>query len=101
MTYDRILFLVYLGVLVLSSLAAFCLFWRDKKLAGRDGALRVREKTLLFFTVSGGAAGAFLGRRAFRHKTNKRFFTVTVGFALFLQTGTLVFLLWKAGGGLR
>ncbi|MBQ7171702.1 MAG: DUF1294 domain-containing protein [Clostridia bacterium] len=99
--YDRILFFVYLGVLLLSSLAAFCLFGRDKALAGKEGAVRIREKTLLFFTVFGGAAGAFFGRRAFRHKTNKRFFSVTVVFALLLQTGTLLFLLWKAGGFCR
>ena len=99
--YDRILCLIYLGVLLLSSLAAFCLFGRDKALAKREGALRVREKTLLFFTAFGGAAGAFLGRLVFRHKTKKLAFSVVTAAALLLQAATLAFLLWKAGGPVR
>jgi uncharacterized membrane protein YsdA (DUF1294 family) len=58
---------IALGVVNLFALA---LYGVDKGLA-RAGARRISERTLLGAAALGGAAGAWLGMLAFRHKTQK------------------------------
>ena len=45
------------------------------KLRAEAGTWRIAESTLLGFALLGGSAGAFLGRRVFRHKTRKEPFS--------------------------
>ena len=64
-----------------ASCAAFVLFGLDKTFA-RRGSRRIPEKRLLFAALLGGAAGAKLAQRFFRHKTHKQPFASRLNMAL-------------------
>ena len=53
------------------NLAAFWSFWLDKR-AAIGGRRRVPERELLALAFFGGAAGAVIAQRLFRHKTRKQ-----------------------------
>ncbi len=94
MSPNLIILLAYLGVSVLFSLIAVAAFSKDKKLAVQ-GKERTKEKTLLFYAVFFGSAGAFIGRVIARHKTDKKYFSLVIYFSLLMQivtTGMLIFL---------
>ena len=68
----------YLAVyLIVMNVIAFIVYGADKAKA-RRGQWRVSERTLLTLAALGGAGGAWLGMRAFHHKTKHRKFTVGV-----------------------
>lgn len=93
--YQTIITTVYICYLVIMSLVSFFLFGSDKKKAEK-GATRTKEKTLLMSTVYGGAIGAFTGRIIFHHKTDKKYFSITIILSLLLQLavlGVLIYLL--------
>jgi uncharacterized membrane protein YsdA (DUF1294 family) len=56
------------GALALMSLTLFVLMGLDKRKA-RKGRWRVRERTLFWVALLGGAAGGTLGMFLFHHKT--------------------------------
>lgn len=86
MNYNKILLVVYIVYLVLTSLITFCLFKRDKKMAQNGGGkVRIKEKTLLSFTALGGAIGALIGRILCHHKTEKKYFSFTIYLSLILE----------------
>ena len=62
---------VLAGAWLGSSLAAYVLYWLDKR-AARAGYRRVPERTLHLVGVLGGWPGALLAQRQFRHKTVKQ-----------------------------
>ena len=68
------------------NLLAFCAFGRDKRLAQR-GLRRIPEMRLLLYAALGGALGAWLGMRVFRHKTRKPLFRLLVPLLLLLHLG--------------
>ena len=70
--------------LVTVNLLAFFAFGRDKRLA-QTGGRRIPEFRLLLFAALGGAAGAWIGMKHFRHKTQKPLFTVLVPLLLLLH----------------
>ena len=85
-TMDPLYFFV--GWIGLTSLVTFCLFGYDKGRAGREGARRVAESTLLAASAFGGWPGGLLAILVFRHKTSKisfllRFFVALFAFAAF------------------
>lgn len=88
---------VYIAVLAAMSLFSFLLYGIDKSKA-RRGSGRISERTLLAFAVYGGAIGAFLGRRVFRHKTKKLYFSAVIALSLLLQIGVLALMFVKIGG---
>ena len=57
------------------SLIAFCTYFCDKVKAKR-GAWRIPEKVLLALGFFGGAIGAIIGMKLFRHKTKHGYFWV-------------------------
>lgn len=57
------------------SLIAFCTYFCDKVKAKR-GAWRIPEKVLLALGFFGGAIGAIIGMKLFRHKTKHAYFWV-------------------------
>ncbi len=59
------------------NVTAFIVYGVDKAKARRR-QWRVSERTLLMLAALGGACGAWLGMRAFHHKTKRRKFTVGV-----------------------
>jgi uncharacterized membrane protein YsdA (DUF1294 family) len=63
-----------------ANLTAFLLFGWDKWRAKRGGR-RTPEKTLLLTAFLAGALGAWLGVKAFRHKTRKPSFLWKLAFA--------------------
>ena len=76
--------------------AAFAAFGIDKARAKR-GMWRIKESTLLGLALIGGTAGAYAGRRAFRHKTRKQPFSGLLFAILVLQVSALgLWIGWNA-----
>jgi len=70
--------------LIIMNILAFCLYGVDKRKA-RKGQFRIAEKYLLSVASLGGATGAFIGMRLFRHKTKKKKFTITIPLLMLVQ----------------
>lgn len=67
---------VWLGLMVfmaLFSMAAYGLYWHDKRRAQANG-WRIPESTLHAFSALGGWPGAYVAQQHLRHKTAKRWF---------------------------
>lgn len=75
------LFVIYLLAV---NIAAFLFFGYDKVMARRKER-RVPEKRLFLVAAIGGAAGAWLGMRSFRHKTKHASFTFGIPALLLLN----------------
>ncbi|HTY88262.1 MAG TPA: DUF1294 domain-containing protein [Candidatus Acidoferrum sp.] len=67
-----------------TSLWSFLLFGFDKWRAGRTGARRISESTLLLTSAFGGWPGGLIGIVVFRHKSAKLSFKVKFGIAFFV-----------------
>jgi uncharacterized membrane protein YsdA (DUF1294 family) len=78
------------------SVWAFILFGFDKWRAGRSGARRIPESSLLLASAFGGWPGGLLGIVLFRHKSAKPSFLFKFTLA-FLVWAALVAGAWKAG----
>ena len=88
----------YAAFYIVMSIIAIALYGVDKHRAKKGVGDRIKEKTLLFVTVYGGAAGAFIGSEAFRHKTKKGYFTFIIVLSMILQTAALAVLILNYGG---
>ncbi len=66
------------------NIIAFVMFGADKSKA-RRGKHRIRERSLFLISFAGGAIGAFLGMKIFRHKTKHKSFTLGIPAILILQ----------------
>jgi uncharacterized membrane protein YsdA (DUF1294 family) len=88
---------VLLALLVLNLIA--CALFGIDKLRARDGQWRTAEATLLRLALLGGTAGAYAGRRLFRHKTRKQPFNRQLR-AIALGQGLAIaaVLVWHWGG---
>ena len=93
MKYELIIIIVFCSWLFLMSFIAFVLYGKDKKLAMKN-QIRIKEKTLLGVTALGGAVGALIGRILFRHKTDKKYFSLTIYFSLIVELATLGIMLY-------
>lgn len=80
---------VLLVLINVISLGAFAL---DKQ-KSIEHKWRIPEKTLLFLAAIGGAAGALLGMKLFRHKTRHPRFSIGVPVLLILQVFAAVLLI--------
>ena len=63
----------------------------DKSIAPST-ALRAPERVLLLFAALGGSLGLALGMAAFRHKTRKRPFHISLGVIIVVQLAALRFI---------
>ena len=70
---ETIFYLVYAAFIVLMSLLSIILYAGDKKKA-KKGAWRTPESVLLGFGFFGGAIGALIAMKSFRHKTKHWYF---------------------------
>ena len=61
------------------------------KLRAEAGQWRVAESTLLNLAFFGGSAGAYLGRKLFRHKTRKQHFSDNLHRITYMQIFASVF----------
>ncbi|HEY6814282.1 MAG TPA: DUF1294 domain-containing protein [Croceibacterium sp.] len=78
--------------------AAFAAFGIDKMLA-EARARRIPESKLLALAFVGGSAGAYAGRRLFRHKTRKQPFSRELhGIALLQLAALAAFIGWRLLG---
>lgn len=93
--YNELIYYIYLSLLVIMSIISFTLYGVDKKKAIK-GKERIKEKTLLFYTIFNGAIGAFFARFVFRHKTEKKYFSLTIFAGLFIQVLGLAILYYLA-----
>src|SRR5688572_15533796 len=75
---------VLVGVPLALSTFAFFAYRSDKRRA-EAGEWRVPESTLHFMALIGGWPGAFLGQRAFRHKTSKVSFRIVFWFIVLMH----------------
>ena len=66
---------IYLGIVLVMSLACFVAYGWDKGRAA-NGGRRVPEQTLHTLALLGGWPGALVGQRYFRHKTKKLSFLI-------------------------
>ena len=60
------------------SVVTFFFYGYDKHQSEKDGAWRVPEAVLHLLSLTGGFIGAFLGRRFYRHKTQKIAFIIVI-----------------------
>ena len=72
------------------NLIAFILMWRDKRLAKKENARRIPEKTLFLWALLGGSVGAIAGMYRFRHKTKHWYFVVGMPAILILQIALVI-----------
>ncbi len=82
-------YLIYIGAM---SLIAFILYGADKSKARRH-EWRTKESALLGFGLFGGAVGALLGMKLFRHKTKHWYFWLVNIVGLIAQITILILLI--------
>jgi len=73
---------------------AFAAYGIDKWKA-RHGKWRISEMTLILLAFIGGALGALLGMKVFRHKTQHWRFKIFVPLALLLWIAGLGYIVWR------
>lgn len=78
--------------LIVINILTFLVFGIDKRKA-RKGRWRIPEATLIGLSAAGGSIGALLGMHLFRHKTQKRKFTLGIPAILIAQAALACFLL--------
>lgn len=85
-------YLISLIAMAAVSLVAFIAYGLDKRKA-KKGLWRTKETVLLGLGVCGGAVGALLGMKAFRHKTKHWYFWVVNILGLAWQAALVLYLL--------
>ena len=94
---EKYYLITYGAVLFLMSLIAFILYGVDKRKA-KKAAWRIPEAVLLNFGFFGGAIGAILGMKTFRHKTKHWYFWFFNIFGLIWQIALpVLYLLYHFG----
>jgi uncharacterized membrane protein YsdA (DUF1294 family) len=77
--------------LIAINFLAFLIFGADKRKA-RRGKWRIPENTLIWMAIAGGSIGALSGMYFFRHKTQKRKFSLGIPAILIAQVALACFL---------
>lgn len=78
--------------LALINILTFFVYGLDKSAAVKQKQ-RIPNRVLLGMAAIGGSAGALAGMYTFRHKTQKKYYTITVPLLLILQIAAAVMLL--------
>ena len=86
---------IVFAALLLVNIVAFAAYGIDKRKA-QKGKWRIPESTLLLLAFFGGAPGALMGMRAFRHKTKHRKFKILVPLFLILQLALAGWLIYRS-----
>ena len=84
----------YLIFIAFMSLVTMILYKADKTKAQKR-EWRIKEATLLLVGLFGGAPGALIGMKLFRHKTKHWYFWAVNLLGLILQAGLFILLLSK------
>lgn len=80
--------------LLVINIVSCSLMYVDKQKAKKN-EYRIREATLWQFAFLGGALGAFIGMRSFRHKTKHPNFKWGLLFLTVLQFALLLYYVWN------
>ena len=80
--------LIYIAAV---NVLTFCMYGIDKSAAVKHRQ-RIPNRVLLGMAAAGGSAGALAGMYTFRHKTQKRYYTLTVPLMLLAQIAAVLFL---------
>lgn len=88
---------IIIGCLLLVNVVTFLIYGIDKYKA-KKGKWRISEATLLLMAVFGGSIGAWLGMKAFHHKTMHKKFYIGVPTIVILQLALAVWLVYKTLG---
>jgi uncharacterized membrane protein YsdA (DUF1294 family) len=83
------------GLYLVMSAVAFAAHAIDKRRAARQRP-RIRERTLHLLELAGGWPGAALGRRVFRHKTQKLSYRLAFAGIVALHVAAWI-AAWRAG----
>ena len=86
---------IVFAALLLVNIVAFAAYGIDKRKA-QKGKWRIPESTLLLLAFFGGAPGALMGMRAFRHKTKHRKFKILVPLFLVLHIALAGWLIYRS-----
>ena len=84
--------LVPVCYLAMINILAFYLMGRDKRLAKKENARRIPEKTLFLSALLGGSIGAVAGMQVFHHKTRHWYFVVGMPLILIVQLALAIWL---------
>lgn len=87
-------FYIITGYLLFANVVTFITYGIDKYKAKKD-KWRISEATLLLMAVFGGSVGAWLGMKAFHHKTMHKKFYIGVPAIIILQIALAVWLAYK------
>lgn len=82
--------------IALINILTFFVYGLDKSAAVKQKQ-RIPNRVLLGLAAIGGSAGALAGMYTFRHKTQKKYYTITVPLLLILQIAAAVMLLSGCG----
>lgn len=82
------------GYLLVINVVALVAYGLDKRKA-KKGAWRTPEKTLLLLAAVGGAWGAWMGMKVFRHKTQHWKFRILVPLLALAWAAGIVWMLWR------
>ena len=82
--------------IALINILTFFVYGLDKSAAVKQKQ-RIPNRVLLGLAAVGGSAGALAGMYTFRHKTQKKYYTITVPLLLILQIAAAVMLLSGCG----
>lgn len=91
MAVGRTLIIIFLIYYLVINLIALIIMGIDKRKAIK-GAYRIPEATLFCAALLGGALGATLGMRIFRHKTKHWYFVVGMPLIFFAQLALVVWI---------
>lgn len=83
--------IIYLAVILVMSLIAFCAYGADKRRAKR-GKWRIKESVLLGLGLLGGAIGALAAMNCFKHKTKHWYFWAVNITALIMHVALAIIL---------
>ena len=91
-----IIFEIYIAVLIVMSVITFFFYIADKRRAVKR-KWRIKESVLLGLGLAGGAVGALVAMKLFRHKTSREHWYFKAGNILFiiLQMAAAIWILVK------
>lgn len=80
--------IISLLLIFMMNINSFYLFAKDKR-QSKKNSWRVRERSLLLFTICLGGIGSFLAMKFYRHKTKHFHFNVIVGLSALVTLGVI------------
>ena len=83
---------IYVAILAVVSFLTYVLYGIDKRRA-MEGQWRISEKTLLAFSLLGGALGGYLAMKTLHHKTRHWYFYAVNIVGMLWQVCLLVYLI--------